>query len=260
MANKSILLYFLLVAFIIVNLLSTHSFAEANDEMQVLIDFKAGLNDPDNLLAKWNENKGNQDPCKWDHVSCNENGSVIGLDLGDTKISGPISPGLGYLNSLQNLDLHNSSFNGSLPDTLGYPMFLRFIILNLLSAHSRAQLEIEILMDFKAGVDDPDNALANWNSEIEDPDPCEWFHVSCNHNQRVISLDLRDTRISGPISPRLSELTYLENLDLYRSSFNGTLPDSLGNLKFLKELDVSKNQLTGHIPSTFNKLSRLHIL
>ncbi|GLJ29944.1 hypothetical protein SUGI_0592000 [Cryptomeria japonica] len=99
--------------------------------MQVLIDFKAGLNDPDNLLAKWNENKGNQDPCKWDHVSCNENGSVIGLDLGDTKISGPISPGLGYLNSLQNLDLHNSSFNGSLPDTLGYPMFLSEIDVSL---------------------------------------------------------------------------------------------------------------------------------
>ncbi|KAL5717428.1 hypothetical protein ACHQM5_010430 [Ranunculus cassubicifolius] len=42
-------------------------------------------------------------PCTWDHVTCNNNNSVLRLDLGNARLSGPLISSLAKLANLQYL-------------------------------------------------------------------------------------------------------------------------------------------------------------
>ncbi|KAL2967345.1 hypothetical protein AAZX31_16G171100 [Glycine max] len=99
--------------------------------------------------------------------------------------------------------------------------------------------------------------------------------------KKLVSLQLLDTGIQGPIPGGIRNLTLLQNLDLSFNSFSssipdclyglhrlksldlnscdlhGTISDALGNLTSLVELDLSHNQLEGNIPTSLGNLTSL---
>ncbi|XBH62893.1 hypothetical protein VPH35_116995 [Triticum aestivum] len=117
-----------------------------------LYNLRQSLKDSNNVLQSWDPTLVN--PCTWFHVTCNNDNSVIRVDLGNAQlsgvlvsqlgqlknlqylelysnnISGPIPAELGNLTSLVSLDLYLNKFTGVIPDSLGNLLKLRFLRLN----------------------------------------------------------------------------------------------------------------------------------
>lgn len=132
-------------------------------------------------------------------------------------------------------------------------------------------------------VQGPSGTLNGWN--YSDESPCDWRGVVCdNVTNHVIRINLPRARLTGTISPRLSELsqlrrlglhannitgaipsflvnlTYLRTLYLHNNNLTETLPDVLGIMPALRILDVSGNKIEGPIPATFSAMNKLKFL
>ncbi|GMP26280.1 hypothetical protein CsSME_00002784 [Camellia sinensis var. sinensis] len=88
----------------------------ANMEGDALHNLRSNLEDPNNVLQSWDPTLVN--PCTWFHVTCNNENSVIRVDLGNAALSGQLVPQLGQLKNLQYLRLNNNSLSGSIPMSL----------------------------------------------------------------------------------------------------------------------------------------------
>ncbi|GJN21410.1 hypothetical protein PR202_gb08882 [Eleusine coracana subsp. coracana] len=128
----------------------------ANTEGDALYNLRQSLTDANNVLQSWDPTLVN--PCTWFHVTCNNDNSVIRVDLGNAQlsgvlvpqlgqlknlsickfcmelysnnISGTIPPELGNLTNLVSLDLYMNNFSSSIPDSLGNLLKLRFLDLS----------------------------------------------------------------------------------------------------------------------------------
>ncbi|CAA3032927.1 somatic embryogenesis receptor kinase 2 [Olea europaea subsp. europaea] len=83
---------------IVVHLLK---FIYANIEGDALHSLRTNLEDPNKVLQSWDPTLVN--PCTWFHVTCNNDNSVIRVDLGNAALSGQLVPQLGQLKNLQYL-------------------------------------------------------------------------------------------------------------------------------------------------------------
>ncbi|KAJ3702837.1 hypothetical protein LUZ61_006542 [Rhynchospora tenuis] len=118
--------------------------------------------------------------------------------------------------------------------------------------------EGEALCAFKSRLSDPNNVLQSWDQSLVNP--CTWFHVTCDSQNRVIRLDLGNSNITGALGPELGRLQNLQYLELYRNNFVGKIPEELGNLKSLVSMDLYENQLEGEIPKSLSKLKSLRFM
>ncbi|XP_043723739.1 somatic embryogenesis receptor kinase 2 isoform X2 [Telopea speciosissima] len=88
----------------------------ANVEGDALHTLRINLEDPNNVLQSWDPTLVN--PCTWFHVTCNNDNSVIRVDLGNAALSGQLVPQLGQLKNLQYFRLNNNSLTGEIPMSL----------------------------------------------------------------------------------------------------------------------------------------------
>lgn len=89
----------------------------ANIEGDALHKLHTNLEDPYGVLQSWDPALVN--PCTWFHVTCNNDNSVIRVDLGNAALSGQLVPQLGQLKNLQYLELYGNNISGSIPSDLG---------------------------------------------------------------------------------------------------------------------------------------------
>ncbi len=87
-----------------------------------------------------------------------------------------------------------------------------------------------------------------------------WYGVETDFRGRVISLDLIDNQLSGPIPSAIRDLTELNYLRLVTNQLSGPIPPELGRLNNLEDLWLSSNQLSGPIPSQLGHLVNLQDL
>ncbi|KAA8517321.1 hypothetical protein F0562_017614 [Nyssa sinensis] len=137
-----------------------------------------------------------------------------------------------------------------------YILFHLFVL--LLSTTTNANLEGDALYALRRAVNDPQNVLQSWDPTLVDP--CTWFHVTCDSDNRVTRLDLGNAKLSGNLVPDLGKLERLQYLEVYMNNLVGPIPDELGGLKSLVSLDLYHNNLTGPIPSSLSQLSNLRFL
>lgn len=111
---------------------------------------------------------------------------------------------------------------------LGYYAVAFVIFVYLAAIIGAVNPDGEALLAFKAALQDPTGILNSWNAA--DPNPCLWDGITCNTNLKVQRLLLQGTRLSGPISPALRNLTELRTLVLSCNNFSGPLPPELSQI------------------------------
>ncbi|XP_022777038.1 leucine-rich repeat protein 1-like isoform X1 [Durio zibethinus] len=131
-------------------------------------------------------------------------------------------------------------------------------LLNMTLAPTNANVEGDALYALRRSVKDPENVLQSWDPTLVDP--CTWFHVTCDGDNRVTRLDLANAKLSGSLVSELGKLQRLQYLELYMNNLVGSIPEELGGLKSLVSLDLYHNNLTGSIPASLSNLSNLNFL
>ncbi|XP_020250042.1 LRR receptor kinase BAK1-like [Asparagus officinalis] len=121
-----------------------------------------------------------------------------------------------------------------------------------------ANLEGDALFALRKSLSDPDNVLQSWDPTLVNP--CTWFHITCNQDNRVTRLDLGNLNLSGHLVPELGNLEHLQYLELYKNNLQGVIPSELGNLESLISLDLYNNNISGTIPPSFGRLKSLVFL
>ncbi|MED6142934.1 hypothetical protein PIB30_002224 [Stylosanthes scabra] len=113
------------------------------------------------------------------------------------------------------------------------------------------------LLNFKQSISsDPFGILDSWN-DASNNHFCNWPGITCNKQQRVIALRLPGYHLHGPLSPQLSNLSFLSYIDLENNTFYGHIPQEFGLLKRLQVLYLNNNSLTGEFPINLTSCSQL---
>ncbi|PIA47947.1 hypothetical protein AQUCO_01400505v1 [Aquilegia coerulea] len=173
----------------------------ANTEGDALHNLRTNLVDPNNVLQSWDPTLVN--PCTWFHVTCNNDNSVIRVDLGNAALSGSLVPQLGLLKNLQYLELYSNNISGIIPSDLG----------NLTSLVSL------------------DLYLNNFTGPIPD---------TLGKLSKLRFLRLNNNSLTGQIPMSLTNVTTLQVLDLSNNRLSGAVPDT-GSFSLFTPISFANN-------------------
>ncbi|KAF8719419.1 hypothetical protein HU200_024132 [Digitaria exilis] len=70
--------------------------------------------------------------------------------------------------------------------------------------------DMDALTALRNGLQDPDGALKSWDTTLVNP--CTWFYITCDGDNRVIRLDLQKKNLSGTLAPELGQMDRLQYL------------------------------------------------
>ncbi|XWS15343.1 hypothetical protein CRYUN_Cryun35bG0088500 [Craigia yunnanensis] len=173
----------------------------ANVEGDALHSLRTNLKDPNNVLQSWDPTLVN--PCTWFHVTCNNDNSVIRVDLGNAALSGQLVPHLGLLKNMQYLELYSNNISGPIPSDLG----------NLTSLVSL------------------DLYLNSFSGPIPE---------SLGRLSKLRFLRLNNNSLTGPIPMLLTNITSLQVLDLSNNRLSGEVPDN-GSFSLFTPISFANN-------------------
>ncbi|PSS13382.1 Receptor protein kinase [Actinidia chinensis var. chinensis] len=145
-----------------------------------------------------------------------------------------------------------SLFPSDFPEKMARPhlsySFFSLLFLSLLSAfvtvHSQSSTSDASAMQALRESLNPPTSLG-WTGA----DPCNWNHVDCSNDKRVIRIQIGHQNLKGSLPPSLSSLTALQKLELLSNQLTGPVP-SLAGLSSLQFLLLSDNNFSS-IPSDF---------
>ncbi|KAJ8638834.1 hypothetical protein MRB53_015528 [Persea americana] len=133
--------------------------------------------------------------------------------------------------------------------------FFFFLLLKAPLMAASPTSEAHLLQQIKLSLEDPSQALSNWNPN--DTTPCNWSGVTCNPSLSITSLNFFNFNLSGPFPTLLCNLANLSFLSFSYNFLTGSLPLSISSCKSLRHLDLSQNLLVGALPDTLSSLPNL---
>jgi len=240
-------------------------------ERTSLLQFLSELSQDAGLTKLWQ----GTDCCKWEGITCNQNGTVSAVSLPYRGLEGHISQSLGNLTGLQRLNLSYNSLFGDLPlglvsstsiivldvsfnqlngdlhelpsSTLGQPLQVLNISSNLFTGQlTSTSWGMQNLIALNAS-----------NNSFTGQIPSHF----CNIAPSFAVLELSYNKFSGSIPPGLGNCSMLRVLKAGHNNLSGTLPHELFNATSLEYLSFSSNCLHGILDGThIAKLSNLVVL
>ncbi|KAM4121116.1 hypothetical protein ACJW30_03G183900 [Castanea mollissima] len=184
--------------------------------------------------------KADNDCCSWDGITCDtQNGEVIGLDLSNSWLYGPLdsNSSLFSLRHLRKLNLALNNFSSSsIPSEFGQLVRLKHLNLSRSFLHGRIPLEL--------------SGLSNLVSLDLSFNYFMYFFGGDYHYKR---LDLRRNDLEALVL----NMTYLRELHLGYVNISSSLPQSLANLSSLTSLTLFACNLQGEFPSDIFLLPKI---
>ncbi|CAL5396941.1 unnamed protein product [Camellia sinensis] len=254
--------------FLILPFHGTSQTTTSNSEQSILLKLKQHWSDT-TPINHWNSTSTH---CDWPEITCT-NGSVTGLSLVDTNITGTVPPlicdllnltlidlqynyfsgpfptGLYNCSKLKILDLSQNNFTGPIPsdiDRLSAQLQSLNLGGNIFTGDIPAAIgkfpELRILRVFLNGFN------GSFPSEIGNLLNLELLEMSFNNFSQMA------------IPSSFTQLKKLKELHMKESGLVGEIPETIGNLTALEVLELSINSLTGNIPRGLFLLNNLTIL
>ncbi|KAL2931796.1 Receptor-like protein 19 [Bienertia sinuspersici] len=259
--------------------ISTTSACNAIDK-EALLEFKSKIEyDSSGQLKTWDPKT---DCCtSWNNVKCdNKTGRVVKLspfrpsnpmDLDiSIFVNGTLSPFLGNLTSLQELDLaHFQQYYLDSPGQLSQLTYLS-IAQNILTGSIPTSLaNLHKLQTFNPSYNRLSGTIPS--SLFQSMKSLKNLYLQQNKFTGLIpssigklvsleSLELNNNSFSGEIPSSIVKLVSLDTLYLHDNSFSGEIPTTIGTLKKLNYINLSSNKFTGKIPNSLGQLSKLYVL
>ncbi|CAN8256998.1 unnamed protein product [Cochlearia groenlandica] len=239
----------------------TFSFTE-NEELGLLLRFKASIDDPKNSLSGWsNTSSSFNHHCNWTGITCTRAPTlyVSSINLQSLNLSGEISDSICNLPYLTHLDLSHNLFNQPIPLHLSQCLTLETLNLstNLIWGTIPNQIsEFSALkvLDFSSNHVEgmiPEDLGLLFNLQVLNLGSnllTGLVPASIGKLSELVVLDLSENSyLVSEIPSSIGKLDKLEELLLHRSGFHGEVPTSFVGLTSLKVLDLCLNNLTGDI-------------
>ncbi|KAF7087530.1 hypothetical protein CFC21_090712 [Triticum aestivum] len=248
-------------------------------ERDALLDFKAGLTDPGNLMSSWR----GVECCRWTGVVCsNRTGHVVALQISSEsmdKLGGEIRSSLLTLRHMKQLDLSGNDFGGQpIPELIGTLGRLTHLDLSYSNFSGRIPPHLGNLSNLVSlrlkymahGSYSPDLAWVSrlrklqvlWITYVDLSAVADWFHA-INMLPYLIDLDLTSCGLQNIVPPPVhSNLTSLESLTLDLNPFNTSLgaKNWVWNLPSLQGLSLSSCGIHGPIPDAVGNLTSIQTL
>ncbi|RDX90867.1 putative inactive leucine-rich repeat receptor-like protein kinase, partial [Mucuna pruriens] len=139
-------------------------------------------------------------------------------------------------------------------------LFLLCVTLSLFNLSSSSS-EGDILLSFKASIEDSKKALSSW-SNTSSSHHCNWTGITCSPSPSlsVTSINLQSLNLSGGISSSICDLPNLSYLNLADNIFNQPIPLHLSLCSSLEVLNLSTNLIWGTLPSQISQFASLRVL
>ncbi|KAF3446798.1 hypothetical protein FNV43_RR11978 [Rhamnella rubrinervis] len=163
------------------------------------------------------------------------------------KYQGGIPPELGYMKSLQLLDMANCNLTGEIPTSLSLLKNLHSLFLQINSLTGRIPPELSRLVSLKS----LDLSINEFTGEIPE---------SFSELKNLKLINLFKNHLYGRIPEFIGDLPNLEVLQVWENNFTFHLPENLGRNGKLLDLDVTNNHFTGLIPRYLCKGGKLRTL
>ncbi|EAY84524.1 hypothetical protein EE612_008932 [Oryza sativa] len=242
-------------------------------EKNSLLNFLTGLSKDGGLSMSW---KDGVDCCEWEGITCRPDRTVTDVSLASRRLEGHISPYLGNLTGLLQLNLSHNQLSGALPAELVFSSSLIIIDvsfnrlnggLNELpsSTPARPLQVLNISSNLLAGQFPSSTwevmknlvALNASNNSFTGQIPTNL----CTNSPSLAVLELSYNQLSGSIPSELGNCSMLRVLKAGHNNLSGTLPNELFNATSLECLSFPNNGLEGNIDSTsVVKLSNVVVL
>ncbi|XP_042518688.1 putative leucine-rich repeat receptor-like serine/threonine-protein kinase At2g24130 [Macadamia integrifolia] len=202
------------------------------------------------------------------------------IDLSDNKLTGNIPAEIGIPKGLWNINLYTNSFTGKIPFTLSNlsELFLLDVENNNLSGELPTEI-VEKLQNLAIIHLSYNNMVSHDSNTNLEPFFTSLTNCSVEElelagmglggrlpntidqlGNRLLTLELQENQIVGPIPPNIAKLSNLTLLNLSTNLLNGTIPLEIGHFKMLQRLVLSNNLLTAVIPATLGQITSLGLL
>ncbi|KAH9733943.1 putative LRR receptor-like serine/threonine-protein kinase [Citrus sinensis] len=220
--------YFPSMLLFFITLLQVAAFEEG--DRAALQAFKSMIShDPQGILNSWNDSRHF---CEWEGITC--------------ALRGSLSPYIGNLSFLREINLENNTIQGEIPREFGRLLRLEALFLSNNSLAGKIPANLSYCSRL--------TVLALPYNKLVGRIPFEFVSL-----YKLKRLALHRNSLTGGIPPFLGNLSSLELLSLGANSFGGNIPDSLGQLKELEALGIGGNNLSGTIPHSIYNLSFVEI-
>lgn len=138
-------------------------------------------------------------------------------------------------------------------------MFMRvFIVMTMSFVASHGEVEEELLLSFKAAINDPFHYLSNW-VDSSSTSICNWYGITCDSDSHVGAINLSAKNISSNNISSFSsifQLPHVEHIDLSDNQLSGGISFSPSSLVYL---NLSNNNFTGPVPLSFSRIQTLDL-
>ncbi|KAG6555332.1 hypothetical protein Mapa_003375 [Marchantia paleacea] len=205
---------------------------------EVLLVFKASMQDVDGVLENWNG--ADETPCSWNGVTCDQSTSVVELNFHNANLTGPVPAILCQLPKLSKLNVSWNYLGGTFP-----PGFLECAALEHLDLSYNLIVDVLPVDVWKLpSLLVLNLSYNNFSGHIPE---------SYGNFPKLTHLDLSANLLEGSIPSHIGNVSTLVLFEAHMNFFNSSLPVELGNLKHLEVLGLSWCLLQGYIPASLGE-------